>query len=143
MTPRRRQRLLLVGFVVAGVAVSAALALRAFQENLEYFFSPTQIKAGEAPAGRTLRVGGLVVPGSVVREEGSLIIQFDLTDPHRYAGCVVALAGQVGLDPRPRAVAETVAAPLTPSVRGAPTGPCRTSGASQRSTTRANRGRTG
>ena len=52
MTPRRRQRLMLVGLVVAGVAVSAALALRAFQENLEYFFSPTQVAAGEAPTER-------------------------------------------------------------------------------------------
>ena len=80
MTPRRRQRLLLVGFVVAGVAVSAALALRAFQENLEYFFSPTQIAAGEAPTERAFRVGGMVVEESLQGEPGSMTVTFDVTD---------------------------------------------------------------
>ena len=69
-----------VGVLIAGVAVAATLAFSAIGENMLYFFSPTQIKAGEAPGGRTLRVGGLVVPGSVRREEGSLTVRFDLTD---------------------------------------------------------------
>lgn len=72
--------MIFVGIVVAGVALAATLALIAIGENMLYFFSPTQVKNGEAPRERTLRVGGLVVPGSVVRERGSLTVQFDLTD---------------------------------------------------------------
>jgi cytochrome c-type biogenesis protein CcmE len=69
-----------VGVVLAGVVLATVLALTAIGENMLYFFSPSQVKAGEAPQGRTLRVGGLVVEGSVRREPQSLAIQFDLTD---------------------------------------------------------------
>ncbi len=79
MTPRR-QRMIFAGVIVTGVALAATLAFMAIGENMLYFFSPTQIKNGEAPAERTLRVGGLVVPGSVKREDGSLTVQFDLSD---------------------------------------------------------------
>ncbi len=79
MTPRR-QRMIFVGVIVAGVALAATLAFIAIGENMLYFFSPTQVKNGEAPEGRTLRVGGLVVPGSVTREPGNLTVRFDLTD---------------------------------------------------------------
>jgi cytochrome c-type biogenesis protein CcmE len=72
--------MIFVGVMVVGVAAAVTLALLAIGENMLYFFSPTQIENGEAPLGRTLRVGGLVVPGSVVREPGSLTIQFELTD---------------------------------------------------------------
>ena len=77
---KRSQRKLLVVMVVFGVAVAAVLGLTAFEENLLYFYSPSQIKAGEAPDNRKFRVGGLVVAGTVLREEGSLMVQFDLTD---------------------------------------------------------------
>ncbi len=79
MTPRRT-RMVFVAVVLAGVAIAAALAISAIGENMLYFFSPSQIHAGEAPQGRTLRVGGLVVPGSVQRETGDLSVHFDLTD---------------------------------------------------------------
>ena len=69
-----------VAVILTGVAIAAALAISAIGENMLYFFSPSQIHAGEAPQGRTLRVGGLVVPGSVQREVGELGVQFDLTD---------------------------------------------------------------
>ncbi len=72
--------MIFVGVIVAGVALAASLAFIAIGENMLYFFSPTQVKNGEAPRERTLRVGGLVVPGSVMREQGSLTVQFDLTD---------------------------------------------------------------
>ena len=72
--------MIFVGVIVAGVALAATLAFIAIGENMLYFFSPTQVKNGEAPRQRTLRVGGLVVPGSVTREQGSLTVQFDLTD---------------------------------------------------------------
>jgi cytochrome c-type biogenesis protein CcmE len=78
MTPRR-QRLLLVGLVLGGVVVSAALAFRAFRENLVYFFSPTQVASGEAP-DRAFRIGGMVVDKSLARESGSLTVHFALTD---------------------------------------------------------------
>ena len=60
--------------------MAAALAFFAMGENMLYFFSPTQAKAGEVPHNRQIRVGGLVVDGSVRRDEGSLTVEFDLTD---------------------------------------------------------------
>lgn len=77
---KRSRRKMLVAMVVFGVGIATVLALTAFEENLLYFYSPTQIHAGEAPQNRTFRVGGLVVDGSVRREQNSLAIQFDLTD---------------------------------------------------------------
>jgi cytochrome c-type biogenesis protein CcmE len=98
MTPRR-QRTLLVGLVVTGVAVSAGLALRAFQENLLFFLSPTQVAAGEAPDSRTFRMGGMVVEDSVEREPGSLTLSFVVTDyvhslPVSYTGVLPDLFGE-------------------------------------------------
>ena len=77
---KRSKRKLLVVLVVFGVAVATALGLTAFEENLLYFYSPSQVEAGEAPDNRKFRVGGLVVAGTVVRETGSLKVSFDLTD---------------------------------------------------------------
>jgi len=90
MIPRRR-RMLLIGLVLTGVIVSAALALRAFQLNLQYFFSPTQVADGEAPVERAFRLGGMVVEESVAREQGSLTVSFTVTDyahsiPVQYTG---------------------------------------------------------
>jgi cytochrome c-type biogenesis protein CcmE len=79
MTPRR-QRMLAVGIVVAGVATAAGLALRAFNENLLYFYTPSQILAGQAPRDKTIRLGGLVQKGSLRRDTGSLKVSFDVTD---------------------------------------------------------------
>ncbi len=98
MTPRR-QRMLFIGLVVAGVALSAGLALRAFQENLLYFFSPSQVVAGEAPDARTFRLGGMVVEDSVTREPGSLTMSFVVTDyvhsvPVSYTGVLPDLFGE-------------------------------------------------
>ncbi|MBA3563344.1 MAG: cytochrome c maturation protein CcmE [Gammaproteobacteria bacterium] len=90
MTPRR-QRMILVGLVLLGVGLAAGFALRAFQENLLYFYSPSEVAAGSAPAGRAFRVGGMVADGSVERAPGSLEVRFVLTDfahtvPVRYTG---------------------------------------------------------
>lgn len=76
----RHQRLIFVGVVLTGVAVATALALTAIGENMLYFYSPTQIAAGEAPRGQELRVGGLVVDGSVARQANGLDVRFNLTD---------------------------------------------------------------
>ena len=98
MTPRR-QRMLLIGLVVCGVGLSAALALRAFQENLLFFFSPTQVAEGVAPTDRTFRLGGLVLEDSVQREPGSLTVSFVVTDhahsmPVHYTGVLPDLFGE-------------------------------------------------
>lgn len=79
MTPRRR-RMMLVGLIVLGVGAAVAFALTAFQENLLYYYSPSQIAAGEAPGDRVFRVGGMVPEGTFKREPGSLEAQFVLTD---------------------------------------------------------------
>ena len=83
--------MLLIGLVLAGVVVSAGLALRAFQENLLYFFSPTQVADGEAPTERSFRLGGMVLEDSVSRATGSMTVNFVVTDflhsvPVEYTG---------------------------------------------------------
>ena len=80
MRPRRRQRLIFVGVILVGVAIATALALTAIGENMLYFYSPSQIAAGEAPRAHDVRVGGLVVAGSVARQANGLDVRFDLTD---------------------------------------------------------------
>ena len=79
MNRRSRRKVLILG-IVFGVALAAVLGLTAFEENLLYFYSPTQVKAGEAPENHSFRVGGLVVDGSVNRAPDSLKIVFDITD---------------------------------------------------------------
>lgn len=79
MTPRRR-RMMLVGLIVLGVGAAVAFALSAFQKNLLYFYSPSQVVAGEAPSDRVFRVGGMVPEGTFKREPGSLEAHFELTD---------------------------------------------------------------
>jgi len=79
MTPRR-QRMVTVALVVVGVGLAVGLALQAFQENLMFFYSPTQVLAGEPPEGRKIRLGGLVSMGSLQRESGDLEVRFTVTD---------------------------------------------------------------
>jgi cytochrome c-type biogenesis protein CcmE len=79
MTPRR-QRMLTVALVLTGVALAVGLALQAFEENLLFFYSPSQVLAGEVPEGRTFRLGGLVMDDSMHREPGELKIRFTVTD---------------------------------------------------------------
>ena len=91
--------MILIGLVAGGVTISAALALRAFQENLLFFFSPTQVAAGEAPNERVFRLGGMVVKDSIEREPGSLTLSFVVTDyahsmPVHYTGVLPDLFGE-------------------------------------------------
>ena len=77
---RRHKR---IGFIIAGLAgvgVAAALVLSAFQQNLVFFFSPSQVVAKEAPVNRTFRVGGLVENGTLKRENDGLTVRFIVTD---------------------------------------------------------------
>jgi cytochrome c-type biogenesis protein CcmE len=74
----RRFAWIAAGLAVLGIA--AALVLNAFQSNLVFFFTPSQIAAKEAPQGRAFRVGGLVEAGSLTREPNSLTVRFRVTD---------------------------------------------------------------
>ena len=92
MTPRQR-RLALVAGILAGVSVAALLAMRAFEDNVMFFFDPSQVATGEAPVDKRFRLGGMVRPGTVQRTPGSLEMSFVVTDfkrdvPVRYEGVV-------------------------------------------------------
>jgi len=75
----RTQRKLFIVLVLAGISLAGFLTYRALQENLLYFFSPSQVAAGEAPE-RTFRLGGMVLAGSIKREPGTLNVSFVVTD---------------------------------------------------------------
>lgn len=80
MHPKRKKIMIGVISLVIGISVAVTLGLKAFQENLMYFFSPSEVIAGEAPENRNFRIGGLVVEDSVVRDRDSLLVEFVLTD---------------------------------------------------------------
>jgi cytochrome c-type biogenesis protein CcmE len=75
---KRGKRMILVGMLVVGVGLAGYLGLKAFNENLLYFFSPTDVKNGIAPTGKSFRLGGLVGMGSVKRD--GIRVSFDVTD---------------------------------------------------------------
>jgi cytochrome c-type biogenesis protein CcmE len=77
---RRHKRLALIAGGVASIALAAALVLNAFQSNLVFFFTPSQIAAGEAPRDRAFRIGGMVVAGSLKRQADGLTVHFTVTD---------------------------------------------------------------
>ncbi|HSD70617.1 MAG TPA: cytochrome c maturation protein CcmE [Woeseiaceae bacterium] len=76
----RQQRMLAVGLAVAGVAIAAALTLRAFQDNMMFYVEISEVEKGNVPDDRNFRVGGLVMEDSVKRRTGELEIEFTLTD---------------------------------------------------------------
>jgi cytochrome c-type biogenesis protein CcmE len=76
----RHKRFVLVALGVAGLALSAGLVLSAFQKNLVFFFTPSQIAAKEAPVGKSFRVGGMVRTGSVKRQADGVTVAFIVTD---------------------------------------------------------------
>lgn len=80
MNPKRKQRLTLVLFLFVGFGAVVGLAMYALTENINLFYNPTQIAAGEAPQGARIRAGGMVLEGSVTRNEVSLAVGFSLTD---------------------------------------------------------------
>ncbi|MDY6993798.1 MAG: cytochrome c maturation protein CcmE [Pseudomonadota bacterium] len=91
LTSTHKKRLGMVLLIVIGVSTAVALALAAFSENMLYYFSPSEIRAGKAPQERMIRVGGMVREGSVQRAKDSLKIQFEVTDyahtiPIQYTG---------------------------------------------------------
>ena len=79
MKPRhKRIALILAGLAI--LAIAATLVLNAFQSNLVFFFSPTQVAAGEAPKGRSFRIGGMVREGSLQRQADGVTLRFVVTD---------------------------------------------------------------
>ncbi|MDR9466727.1 cytochrome c maturation protein CcmE [Marinospirillum sp.] len=80
MTPKRKQKLWLLGLMLGGVSLAVGLTLYALSSNINLFFAPTQIVAGEAPQDREIRAGGMVVEGSVQRDTESLQVRFAVTD---------------------------------------------------------------
>jgi cytochrome c-type biogenesis protein CcmE len=80
MNPIRKKRLTLIGLMVAGIGVATWLALNAFDENLMFFFSPTEVVEGKAPSAHPFRIGGLVTTDSVKRKPDGLTTSFTVTD---------------------------------------------------------------
>ena len=109
MKPRHK-RIAWIAGGVAALGIAAALVLTAFNKNLVFFFTPSQVAANEAPVGRTFRIGGMVVPGSLKRD--GVQVRFSVTDTAKtmqvvYAGQLpdlfkegkgVVAQGQLGPD---------------------------------------------
>jgi len=89
VTARRRRLILVIG-ILAGVGLASALALRAFRQNVTFYFDPSRIAAGVVKPGQEIRLGGLVEQGSLKRTPGTLDVRFVVTDlkhsvPVRYS----------------------------------------------------------
>jgi len=80
MHPVRKQRLIIVLFIVFGAALAIGLIAFALRENINLFYPPADIAAGKAPVGKQIRAGGMVREGSVDRDPNSLKVEFVVTD---------------------------------------------------------------
>jgi cytochrome c-type biogenesis protein CcmE len=80
MTPARKKRFGLILLMVAGVATGVGFALKSLDQNIMFFFTPSEVAAGQAPADKLFRMGGMVVAGTVSRPGDGLTVHFDLTD---------------------------------------------------------------
>ncbi len=80
MKPHRQKRLAIILFIAAGLSVGIGLTVYALRSNLNMFFTPTQVAAGEFPPGREIRIGGMVKEGSVLHASDSLEVRFVATD---------------------------------------------------------------
>ena len=80
MRAARKKRLYLIVLMVMGIGIAVGFALSAFNQNLMYFYSPSEVLAGDAPKDHMFRVGGLVSDGSVQRLANDLTVSFDVTD---------------------------------------------------------------
>lgn len=99
MHPVRKQRLYLVLFIAAFSSVAVGLVLYALRGNINLFYPPAEVVAGKAPVDQPIRVGGMVVKGSVQRADDSLAVKFQLTDfkatvPVVYSGILPDLFGE-------------------------------------------------
>ncbi|WAR43070.1 cytochrome c maturation protein CcmE [Methylomonas rapida] len=80
MKAHRKQRLILIVLMLIGIGLAATFALKAFNENLMYFFSTTDVVEGKAPKDTLFRLGGMVVKGSVERPGADMLVRFKLSD---------------------------------------------------------------
>ncbi|MCF6202410.1 MAG: cytochrome c maturation protein CcmE [Methylococcaceae bacterium] len=80
MTPKRKKRLYIILALVFGAGIAVGLTMYALSQNINLFYSTSQVANGEVPIGTRIRVGGMVVKGSVKRSKDSLQVNFDLTD---------------------------------------------------------------
>jgi cytochrome c-type biogenesis protein CcmE len=80
MNPKRKQRLYVILGLVAGLGVAVGLVMYALSQNINLFFTPTQLAGGKAPEAQLIRVGGMVAEGTVARDPQSLQVAFDVTD---------------------------------------------------------------
>lgn len=80
MHPKRKQKLILISFLLGGVGLTAALVLNALNENINLFYPPDQIVNGEAPVEQRIRAGGIVMDGSISRQPGDMAVQFMISD---------------------------------------------------------------
>jgi cytochrome c-type biogenesis protein CcmE len=99
MHPVRKQRLLLVLFIVLFSSVAVGLVMYALRGNINHFYPPAEVIAGKAPTGHPIRVGGMVVEDSLRRDEHTLAVRFQLTDyeatvPVVYTGILPDLFGE-------------------------------------------------
>lgn len=77
---RRQKRFATIGVGLVALGLASALVLNAFRSNLVFFFTPTQVANGEAPQGRSFRIGGLVEAGTLTRDGDGLTVHFVVTD---------------------------------------------------------------
>ena len=75
---KRQNRMILVVLLVLGVSLAGYFGIKAFNDNLLYFFTPADVLEGKVPQGKNFRIGGLVQPGSIIRDD--LFVYFTLTD---------------------------------------------------------------
>ena len=80
MKPHRRKRLGIILFIATGLSVAVGLTLYALSQNIDLFYTPTQVAQGEVAAGQRIRIGGMVREGSVVSADDSLAVEFVATD---------------------------------------------------------------
>ncbi len=80
MNPQRKKRLLTILISVTGVGVAIGLVLYAMSENINLFYQPADVTAGKAPIDKSIKVGGMVVVGSVTRNNDSLKVSFEISD---------------------------------------------------------------
>ncbi|WP_339668372.1 cytochrome c maturation protein CcmE [Dasania marina] len=99
MHPVRKQRLIVVLLIITGSALAVALAAYALRANINLFYPPAEIAAGNVPVGKNIRAGGMVLEGSVKRDPNSLQVDFVVTDysanvPVTYVGILPDLFGE-------------------------------------------------
>ncbi|MDA0238318.1 MAG: cytochrome c maturation protein CcmE [Proteobacteria bacterium] len=77
---QRHKRLILLAFALALLTLGVTFVLKAFRSNLVFFYTPTEVLAGQVPRGQAFRIGGMVLEGSVGREEDGVTVRFEVTD---------------------------------------------------------------